>query len=102
MSTSGFHCLGRDHEARFSEDFDQVLADAFRAAPHPAEAADEIDDTTLLTVLANFAGAGPYLSLVATGAPCHADHYRERGPCRERCPGPAVHIRIIGQQRPLG
>lgn len=60
MSTSGFHCLGRGHEARFSEDFDQLLAEALRAAPDPEEAAEEIDDTTLLTVLANFAGAGPY------------------------------------------
>ncbi len=60
MSLARLHCIGRDHEARFSEDFDQALAIAIRATPNPARAAAELDDVALLTVLANFAGAGPY------------------------------------------
>lgn len=60
MSTATFHCLGRGHQARFSEDFDHVLADVLGSTPEPAAAAEEIDDTALLTVLANFAGWGPY------------------------------------------
>lgn len=55
MSTGQLHVVGRGHEARFSEDFDQVLADAIRATPDPRLAAAELDDVTLLTVLAHFA-----------------------------------------------
>lgn len=60
MSTAQLHVIGRGHEARFSEDFDQVLADAIRSTPDPSRAAAELDDVALLTVLANFAGPGPY------------------------------------------
>lgn len=37
-----------------------MLAYALQATPDPAVAARELDDTALLTVLANFAGAGAY------------------------------------------
>lgn len=60
MSLARLHCIGRGHEARFSEDFDQALAAALSATPTPLRAAAELDDVALLTVLANFAGAGPY------------------------------------------
>lgn len=60
MSLALLHCIGRGHEARFSEDFDQALADAISATPNPTRAAAEFDDVALLTVLANFAGVGPY------------------------------------------
>lgn len=60
MSTGQLHVIGRGHEARFSEDFDQVLADAIRSTPDPSRAAAELDDVALLTVLANFAGVGNY------------------------------------------
>ena len=60
MSTGQLHAIGRGHEARFFEDFDQVLADAIRSTPDPSRAAVELDDVTLLTALANFAGVGPY------------------------------------------
>jgi hypothetical protein len=60
VSTATFHCRGQGHQARFSEDFDHVLADVFGSTPDPAAAAEELDDTALLTVLANFAGSGPY------------------------------------------
>ncbi len=67
MSLARLHCIGRDHEARFSEDFDQALATAIRATPNPTRAAAELDDVALLTVLANFAGAGPYDPSEPTG-----------------------------------
>ena len=60
MSTGQLHSIGRGHEARFSEDFDQVLANAIRSTSDPTQAAVELDDVALLTVLANFAGVGPY------------------------------------------
>ena len=60
MSTRELHVIGRGHEARYSEDFDQVLADAIRSTPNPSPAATELDDVALLTALANFAGVGPY------------------------------------------
>ena len=60
MSTRELHVIGRGHEARYSEDFDQVLADAIRSTPDPSPAATELDDVALLTALANFAGVGPY------------------------------------------
>lgn len=60
MSTAQLHVIGRGHEARFSEDFDQALANAIRSTPDPSLAAAELDDVALLTVLANFAGAGSY------------------------------------------
>lgn len=61
MSTASFYCLGRGHQARFSEDFDHILAGVLESTPDPAAAAEELDDTALLTVLANFAGAGAYV-----------------------------------------
>jgi hypothetical protein len=33
VSTGQLHVIGRGHEARFSEDFDQTLADAIRSIP---------------------------------------------------------------------
>ncbi len=60
MSTAQLHAAGRGHEARFSEDFDQALADTIRSTPDPVQAAAELDDVALLIVLAHFAGAGPY------------------------------------------
>lgn len=60
MTTGQLHVIGRNHEARFSEDFDQVLADAIRSTLDPNLAAAELNDVTLLTVLANFAGVGSY------------------------------------------
>jgi hypothetical protein len=60
VSTAQLHVIGRTHEARFSEDFDQVLADALRSTPDLSLAAAELDDTALLTVLAIYAGAGAY------------------------------------------
>ena len=56
MSTGQLHAIGRGHEARFAEDFDQVLAETIRSTPDSTQAAAELDDVTLLTVLANFAG----------------------------------------------
>jgi hypothetical protein len=60
VSTSQLHCIGKGHETRFSEDFDQVLTNAIGETSDPHQAASELDDVALLTVLANFAGAGPY------------------------------------------
>lgn len=60
MSTRQLHVIGQGHEARFSEDFDQVLANAVDSTADPASATTELDDVALLTVLANFAGVGPY------------------------------------------
>ncbi len=60
MSTGQLHVIGRGHQARFSEDFDQVLAETIRSSPEPTQATAELDDVTLLTVLANFAGVGAY------------------------------------------
>jgi hypothetical protein len=60
VSLAQFHCIGRGHQARFSENFDQTLSNAIHATPNPSQATAELDDVALLTVLANFAGAGPY------------------------------------------
>lgn len=60
MSIAQLHCIGRGHEARFCEDFDQALTDALHISPDPGQATTELDDVALLTVLANFAGVGPY------------------------------------------
>lgn len=60
MSTAEFLCVGRGHQVRFSEDFDEVLTSAIQTTPDPLNAARELDDVALLTVLANFAGEGPY------------------------------------------
>ena len=59
MSTRQLHVIGQGHEARFSEDFAHVLADAVNSTADPASATTELDDVALLTVLANFAGVGP-------------------------------------------
>jgi hypothetical protein len=60
VSTQQLHVIGEGHEERFSEDFDLVLASAFESTPDPPSAATELDGVTLLTVLASFAGVGPY------------------------------------------
>lgn len=60
MSTAEFLCVGRGHQVRFSEDFDELLTNTIQTTPDPLNASRELDDVALLTVLANFAGDGPY------------------------------------------
>jgi hypothetical protein len=35
VSLAQLHCIGRGHEARFSEDFDQTLSNTIHATPKP-------------------------------------------------------------------
>jgi len=53
VSTAEFPCVGRGHQVRFSEDFDELLSSTIQITPDPLNASRELDDVALLTVLAN-------------------------------------------------
>jgi len=71
LSTARLHAIGSAHEARYGENFDETLADVIARSHNPAVAADQLDERTLLTILAQFAGAGrwdPYGPALADAA----------------------------------
>jgi hypothetical protein len=60
LSTAKLHVIGSAHQARFSESFDAELTRAIQAAHDPARAARDLDELSLLSVLAHYAAAGRY------------------------------------------
>ena len=58
MSTAKLHAIGSAHQARYGENFDEILADVITRCHNPAIATAQLDERTLLTILAQFAGAG--------------------------------------------
>ena len=60
MISAKLHVVGSAHQARFSESFDPDLTSALQAAYDPVRAARDLDELTLLGVLAHYAAAGSY------------------------------------------
>lgn len=58
VTTSGLHVIGSTHQARCGESFDAQLAEAIEAADDSVRAGAELDELTLLAVLAHYAAAG--------------------------------------------